>query len=579
MEKISRDNLENKNQSAAETPVIQPVQAQVQSENTAPVEPVVIGQVPTQLGSTSAVSVDHSKDGKGRKRLIQLLLTVILLAVIGAAGWAYWQQSSKSSDTPQSAKLQDVDMLRIGSTEGPLGGIFPSSMGSGVALNQSRQIYEGLVGNEDRQYVPLLAESWTNPDQKTWVFKLKPNIKFHTGKVMKAQDVKTSLEAIKELDFWSVSTDTIDTVEVINDQEIKITTTEPDSLLLNRLALAYIHDTAAPDKNGGNNGTGPYTLTSGSKEEDTASVLTAYDGYHKGRPTTRKIEYKLYESEELLTEAVQKNEVDYAELLSNASANPKISSVDFNTQAYETPGVFGIYMNIDRGTSTSPLKNAQVRKAIALAINREEVIKEVQTIGVPATQVIPKSLPGHDPNLSYPSFNREDARKTLLSAFPQGVTFEYIYFEGVQPDAPVIIKQLREAGFTIVERAETDPAVLTQKLKSGKYDLFSASYSSDLYDSRDLLSGIVGVDSRYAGYKNDAKYEQLLNDSDKEFDPTKRIALLREANNYIAENYLWVPVRKTSYTAYYKKDFDIKVDYNDGSNLGVYFWKVGRKTN
>jgi ABC-type transport system substrate-binding protein len=32
-----------------------------------------------------------------------------------------------------------------------------------------------------RQLVPILAESWSNPDHNTWIFKLKKGIKFHDG--------------------------------------------------------------------------------------------------------------------------------------------------------------------------------------------------------------------------------------------------------------------------------------------------------------------------------------------------------------------------------------------------------------
>ena len=509
------------------------------------------------------------------KKLLKLLLVLLIIAALGVAGWYFWDQSQPVAVQNNAPQIQEIESLRIGTTEGPLGGIFPSTLGSGVSINQSRQIYEGLVGGEDKKYVPLLAESWTNPDQKTWIFKLKPNVKFHTGKTMTAKDVKASLDAIKELEFWSVTTDTIETVDVISDSEVRITTAEPDSLLLNRLSFAYIFDSEAPEKSG-NNGTGPYQLDASKEQTESYSALAAFSEYHQGQPKAKNVEYKIYSSEDEVVEAMKNNEIDYTELVSTKGVDQELVDLGFKAESYEAPGVFGVYMNIER-TEDTPLKNESVREAIALAIDRESLITEIESDSVPATQVVPKSLPGHDPELSFPEYNLESAQQTLLQAYPDGVTLEYVYFEGVQPDAPVLIAQLREAGFTIVERPETDPNVLTNKLLNGEYDLFSASYISDIYDSRDILGSVISSTANYAGYTNDATYEKFLEDSDKEFDPTKRIAILQEANRYIAENFLWIPVRKTVYTAYYKSDLEIKVDYSEGSNLGVYYWKVGRR--
>ena len=53
--------------------------------------------------------------------------------------------------------------------------------------------------DRDFQPVPDLAQSWTQPDPKTYVFQLRKGVLFHNGREMKASDVKFSLERIQGL--------------------------------------------------------------------------------------------------------------------------------------------------------------------------------------------------------------------------------------------------------------------------------------------------------------------------------------------------------------------------------------------
>lgn len=45
----------------------------------------------------------------------------------------------------------------------------------------AQQALETLVVMREGKPEPLLAESWTNPDPRTWVFKLRPDVKFSDG--------------------------------------------------------------------------------------------------------------------------------------------------------------------------------------------------------------------------------------------------------------------------------------------------------------------------------------------------------------------------------------------------------------
>src|SRR5262245_11253312 len=58
-------------------------------------------------------------------------------------------------------------------------------------------VYDGVVYiKADYAPTPLLAESWDNPDDKTWVFHLRKGVKFHNGTELKAADVKFTFDSI-----------------------------------------------------------------------------------------------------------------------------------------------------------------------------------------------------------------------------------------------------------------------------------------------------------------------------------------------------------------------------------------------
>ena len=62
-----------------------------------------------------------------------------------------------------------------------------------------QQLYDELVEKDDNlNIVPGLAESWENIDAKTTIFHLRKDVKFHNGEKLTAEDVKFSIDRMKE---------------------------------------------------------------------------------------------------------------------------------------------------------------------------------------------------------------------------------------------------------------------------------------------------------------------------------------------------------------------------------------------
>lgn len=535
-----------------------------------------MGTTPTIPEDTPSVVIYSSKNKKPQKRYLLILLVALLVTAVGGA-LLYTRDKNTDDKAAKTSETQEIELLRVGNTEGPASVFFPDEGILGIQTLIDHQIYEGLVGYDNKKIVPLIAQSWTNPDQKTWVFKIRPNVKFHTGKAVKSAEIKAALEDLKKYEYWSIFVSTIESVEATGELEVTIKTSEPDALLLNRLSQAYISDISASDKSG-NNGTGAYMVDTQAKNDELTTTLIPFDEYHGGRAKVRKLVFSVFDSDENLVKALKDDKIDVADTIPIPSVKSEVEGAGFSSYEFEAPGVFGLFLNQQR-SSTTILKNKAIRLAIAQAMDRQGLIDQVGNKNVPLTQVIPKSLAGYDETISFPAFDIAAAKKTLTDAGYKNIPLEFGYIKDLQLDAPILIEQLQAAGFKITPKVYASENIdqALADLRAGKFDIFSAGYSSDVYDARDILGSLLGSkESTYPVY-NDPAYDQILIDSDKEFDPVKRIELLQKANKHILDNLAWIPLRNSNYITYYDKDLEIVHDFNGGGDIGTYYRNVGRK--
>lgn len=513
---------------------------------------------------------------RSRKRL--LLVIVAALLVLG--GGVLWYVQSKNAATNEASKTKetkDIELLRIASGEGPANVVFPDETLSSLQNILDHQIYEGLVGFEGTKIVPLIAQSWTNPDQKTWIFKIRPNIMFHTGNKVTAKEVKASLDRLSKYDYWSIFTSTIASTEATGDLELTIKTKEPDALLLNRLIQAYITDLSVSDKMG-NDGTGAYQIDKSAKYDEQHITLMAFDDYYRGHVKTRKVQFTVYDNDDQMIAAIKNNEADIVQTLPFPEVKKQLDELGLANHIEEAPGTYGLYMNQISGNPI--VKNKDFRTALALAMDRESLVDQTGKKNTPSYQVIPKILPGHDASLGFPKFDLTAAKASLAKSGYKNQQLVFVTVNEIQTDPAILIKQLEALGVNIKVKnysaKDTDKAIA--EVNAGRYDLFTAGFTSDISDARDLLGALVSTkESTYPTYNN-AEYDKLLTDSDKAFDPTERIKLLQQANKHIQDNVAWIPLRNAIYMFNYPKDIDIKVDFNGSGNVGAYFWKVGRFT-
>src|SRR5512143_3364915 len=79
-------------------------------------------------------------------------------------------------------------------------GADPHRTSSAIGAVVLNHVFDRLIGySENLDLVPILAERWeVSPDQKSITFFLRQGRLFHNGREMVAEDVKYSLERIKD---------------------------------------------------------------------------------------------------------------------------------------------------------------------------------------------------------------------------------------------------------------------------------------------------------------------------------------------------------------------------------------------
>ena len=255
---------------------------------------------------------------------------------------------------------------------------------SGAASEEvCRKIYEGLVDFGDNyEPVPKLAESWSvSKEGKTWTFKLRKGVKFHSGTDFNAQAVKASFDRLFSGKFGRSSYfGTAIKVRVVNEYIVAFDLKEPFALFVNRLAAApgLIVDPAfAKDalKSAGlkrePSGTGPFRIGKWSAKEIT---LEANKDYWQGEPKLRSVVYKFVPNPVERAKLVSTNSsVHVAQNLTIPAAKSASGDRAFTLHRVPFIAVFAIIPN----TTHPILKDARVRRALAYAINRISICKNV----------------------------------------------------------------------------------------------------------------------------------------------------------------------------------------------------------
>jgi oligopeptide transport system substrate-binding protein len=196
-------------------------------------------------------------------------------------------------------------------------------------------------------------------------------------------------------------------------------------------------------------------------------------------------------------------------------------------------------------TKEFPFENPKLRKALALCLDRQQIVTEIALEGqIPAARVLPPSLFDRPLKPLYPEPDAASARVLFeesleeLGATASDLEALTLYYKPVQADkrlAQVLQREWKEAlGFTI-QIEQLEPKTHLDRLHRRDYKIALGSWISQFDDPVNILERyrLPTNKKNFAGWENGV-YRALLEEASSIADPRKRLELLAEAEEIFA---------------------------------------------
>lgn len=199
-------------------------------------------------------------------------------------------------------------------------------------------------------------------------------------------------------------------------------------------------------------------------------------------------------------------------------------------------------------TRREPLDDARVRRALSMALDREEITSKLLPAGeLPSLSLVSPGIEGYRTQ-NAEAENPALARQLLAEAgYPKGRGFPRLEIltnthEAHQAIAELIRKQWqRELGITVKTRNEEWGAYNTS-MRQGKYDLARRGWISDYSDPNTFLDMFTTTSEQNSTGWSNAQYDELVDSAATEPDPEKRFRLLEQAERILLEDLPLIPI-------------------------------------
>lgn len=353
--------------------------------------------------------------------LFNVLLALFFVSLIGVLVGGYFaltQPAPKSGGSYREAIVGRPRMIN------PL-----YSESNAVDRDLVQLMYAGLVRFDGTTIAPDLAHSWEiSEDQKTYTFHLYEDITWPDSDIpFTSRDVEFTFQTIQNPAYQSPLLSTFNGIDVHTegDYVVVFTLPKPYTPFLESLSVGilpeYIWSNIPPesvaltDFNIQPVGLGPFRFAKLRKTK--FGTIQSYEldrnsNYHLGQPYIKNITFKFYPDIEQSIAALESNEVDGLSFLPQRFANARLPK-SITIHSFQLPQYTALFYNL---SSSSEIKNKEVRRALSLAINKQQILDEaVSGMGQIIDGPILEGYPGYNPDIEKFEFDPQQSLVLLSS--------------------------------------------------------------------------------------------------------------------------------------------------------------------
>lgn len=432
-------------------------------------------------------------------------------------------------------------------------------------------IFEPLVKlDRDLNVRPGLALSWGLLDDLNWSFTLRSGVKFQDASDLDTADVQASFERAMHNEKSQLKTilDSIDKIEIIDKNTFKITTKTPDPLLLQKLSLVLIFSSEQKDKVEIDPvGTGPYKFSSWQLGD--RLILERNDNYWGDKPKFAKVEMLMIPDKSERVGALIYDAADLLDFVPFEGVN-YVKDKGLSIASIPSLEVNFLLFNMKSGVF-SKIEN---RKIFSMAIDDDTLVKDlggnlVRTI----SQFVSNGIFGFNPDVIPHVYDIEQAKKLALDNGLKDQTITLHLSKDLQLLGEHVRSQFLLAGVNVLV-SYMDPDQYFKSLMDADADVYFLGFKADIGDSSDFLNTYTYSKGSFnVGHYKNEKVDKLIEDSQVQMDPAKRLKNLKDAMKIVVEDDVYgVPLFENQKVFAFnnKLDFQPRIDgliYFDEINI------------